>query len=93
MDKPLSQALLQYMPDEKPDIRHVVTMQEDEIDSLTYAVLVKSEEDDDLEDNDGESEDKKTSSKSKGKATPPPVRNQQLPLHRIYKRLIKVIIA
>ena len=31
MDKPLAQALLQDMPDEKPDIRHVLTMQEDEI--------------------------------------------------------------
>ena len=45
MDKLLAQALLQDMPDEKPDIRHVLTMQEDEIDSLTYAVLVKAEED------------------------------------------------
>ena len=41
LDKPLAQALLQDIPDEKPNIRHVLTMQEDEIDSLIYAVLVK----------------------------------------------------
>ena len=39
MDKPLAQALLQDMPDEKPNIRHVLTIQEDEIDNLTYEVL------------------------------------------------------
>ena len=93
IDKPLAQVLLQDMPDEKPNIRHILTMQEDEIDSLTYAVLVKSEEEDTDEEDDGESEDKKPSAKPKGKPTPPPVRTQQLPLHRSYKRLIKVIIA
>ena len=53
MDKPLAQALLQDMADEKPDIRDVLTMQEDEIDSLTYAVPVKAEEDDGYEEDDG----------------------------------------
>ena len=65
IDKPLAQALLQDMPDEKPNIRHVLTMQEDEVDSLTYAVLVKSEEEYSDEEDYGESEDKKISFKSK----------------------------
>ena len=93
IDHPISQALLQDMPDEKSDIGHVLTMQEDEIDSLTYAVLVKSEEEDSDEEDDGESEDKKPSAKPKGKATPPPARTQLIPLHRGHKRLIKVITA
>ena len=92
MDKPLAPALLQDMPDEKPDIRHVLTMQEDEIDSLTYAVLTKKEEDDSQEEYDGKGEESKPSSKTKGITIPPPERTQLLPLHRSHKRLIKVII-
>ena len=53
MDKSLAQALLQDMPDGKPVIRHVLTMKEYEIDSLTYAVLTKAEEDDSHEEDDG----------------------------------------
>ena len=93
MDKPLAQALLQDMPDEKPDIRHVLTMQEDEIDNLTYAVLTKEEEDVGNEEGDEQGEESKPSTTSKGKTMPPPNRTQQIPLHRSYKRLIKVIIA
>ena len=44
------------MPNEKPDIRHVLTMQEDEIDSLAYAVLTKAEEDDNHEEDDWDNE-------------------------------------
>ena len=93
MDKPLAQALLQDMPDEKPDIRHLLTMQEDEIDNLTYAVLTKEEEDVDHEEGDDQGEDSKPSSTFNGKTMPPPNRTQQIPLHRSHKRLIKVIIA
>ena len=66
-------------------------MQEDDVDSLTYAVLVKEDEDD--EEDDGESEEKKPPAKLKGKPTPPPARAQLIPIHRGHKRLIKVIIA
>ena len=93
MDKPLAQALLQDMPDEKPDIRHVLTIQEDEIDNLTYAVLSKEEEDVLHEEGDDQGDESKPSSTSKGKTMPPPNRTQQIPLHRSNKRLIKVIIA
>ena len=93
MDKPLAQALLQDMPDEKPDIRHVLTMQEDEIDNLTYAVLAKREEDNDQELDDEKGEESKPSIKTKGMTIPPPERTQLLLLHRSYKRLVKVIIS
>ena len=56
IDKPLAQALLQGMADEKPDIGDVLTIQEDKIDSLTYAVPVKAEEDDSYEKDDGKSD-------------------------------------
>ena len=93
MDKSLAQALLQDMPDEIPDIRHVLTMQEDEIDNLTYAVLTKREEDDAQEQDDEEGKESKPSIETKGTTIPPPERTQLLPLHRSYKRLVKVIIA
>ena len=56
MDKPLAQALLQDVPYEKPEIKHVLTMQEDETDCITYAVLTKEEEDDghEIDDEEGE---------------------------------------
>ena len=93
MDKSLAQALLQDMPDEKPDIRHVLTMQEDEIDNLTYAVLTKKEEDDVQGEDYAKGEESKPSSKTKGITIPPPEKTQLLPLHRSHKRLIKVIIS
>ena len=41
------------MPDDNPDIKHVLTIQEDNIDSLIYTVLLKAEEDDSNEKDEG----------------------------------------
>ena len=87
MDKPLAQELLQDMPDEKPDIRHVLTMQEDEIDNLNYAVITKEEENYGHEKDDDKGEDSKSSSTSKGRTIPPPDNTQKIPLHRNHNRL------